>query len=87
MLGVDVILSLIMSSYQQFTELTMTDTARGFSNPAYNETNPETAAVMPAMDSSPSSDHVHVKVANGKTVSRSNSIGEDPDHIEVSKTL
>ena len=80
LLGVDVILSLIMSSYQQFTELTMTDTARGFSNPAYNETNPETA-VMSSMDAAPPSDQV--KVANGKSVSRSNSIGEDPDHIEV----
>ena len=62
-----------MSSYQQFAELTMTDTSTGFSNPAYNVVSESPGAV-----GEPSN-----ITANGKQLSRSNSLGEDPDHIEV----
>ena len=75
-------LSLIMSSYQEFTELTMTDSGRGFSNPAYHD---NTSAQENTASSSPPS--VATVQSNGKTVSRSNSIGEDPDHIEVLKMI
>ena len=75
-------LSLIMSSYQEFTELTMTDSGRGFSNPAYHDNT--SIQENSASSSSPS---VATVQSNGKTVSRSNSIGEDPDHIEVLKMI
>ena len=56
-----------MSGPQDFTDLTTTDSGRGFSNPAYSlTTGVEETPVVP----------------NG--VSRSNSLGQDPDHIEVS---
>ena len=51
----------------------MTDTSTGFSNPAYNVVSESPGAV-----GEPSN-----ITANGKQLSRSNSLGEDPDHIEV----
>ena len=65
-----------MSSYQQFAELTMTDSdaGRGFSNPSYDVSHQEKEK-----PSEESRNGVH----NGKQLSRSNSIGADPDHIEV----
>ena len=81
-----------MTSYQDFTDLTTTDTGRGFSNPAYSLASEETAppaaleepgtpAVTPAVTPAAPA----VTISNGaKPVSRSNSLGQDPDHIEVS---
>jgi len=66
-----------MSSYQQFAELTMTDTeaGRGFSNPSYDVSHQETEKP---------NEEIRNGQQNGKQLSRSNSIGADPDHIEVS---
>ena len=80
-----------MSSQQDFTDLTTTETGRGFSNPAYSLATEDTAAptavpveptVTPAAPAAPPA----VTTSNGgaKAVSRSNSLGQDPDHIEVS---
>ena len=66
-----------MSSYQQFAELTMTDTSTGFSNPAYNVVSEPPGTAGEPGDTT----------ANGKQLSRSNSLGEDPDHIEVNKRV
>ena len=65
-----------MSSYQQFAELTMTDTeaGRGFSNPSYDVSHQETEKP---------NEEIRNGQQNGKQLSRSNSIGADPDHIEV----
>lgn len=72
-----------MSSYQQFAELTMTDTSTGFSNPAYNViSEPGGGGGQEGAVGEPGNN-----TPNGKQLSRSNSLGEDPDHIEVNKRI
>ena len=56
----------------------MTDTSIGFSNPAYNELH------------NGASNHQQQQNGGGAEaaqLSRSNSIGEDPDHIEVGRNI
>merc|ERR1711874_739725 len=77
-----------MTSYQDFTDLTTTETGRGFSNPAYSlateQTDPPAAPVEPVTPAAPA-ETPSVTFSNGaKPASRSNSLGQDPDHIEVS---
>ena len=71
-----------MSSYQQFAELTMTDTSTGFSNPAYNVISEPGGGGGQEGAGDPDN-----TLANDKQLSRSNSLGEDPDHIEVFENL
>lgn len=71
-----------MSSYQQFAELTMTDTSIGFSNPAYNELHNGASNHQQQQQNGGGAE---AGLGSGAAqLSRSNSIGEDPDHIEVS---
>ena len=56
----------------------MTDTSIGFSNPAYNVTHDGGGS-----GGDGDAGHHDLAKTNGKQVSRTNSIGEDPDHIEV----
>ena len=63
----------------------MTDTSTGFSNPAYNvisEPGGGGGGGQEGAVGEPGS-----TMANGKQLSRSNSLGEDPDHIEVNKRI
>ena len=57
----------------------MTDTSTGFSNPAYNViSEPGGGGGHEGAVGEPGNN-----TPNGKQLSRSNSLGEDPDHIEV----
>ena len=58
----------------------MTDTSTGFSNPAYNVISEPGGGG--GQEGEPGN-----TMANGKQLSRSNSLGEDPDHIEVNNRI
>ena len=77
-----------MSSYQQFAELTMTDTGtghRGFGNPSYDLT-VSTNSDGPDTNVTNASTNITTSCQpNGKQLTRSNSIEADPNHIEVIK--
>lgn len=61
----------------------MTDTSTGFSNPAYNViSEPGGGGEQEGAAGEPGN-----TLANGKQLSRSNSLGEDPDHIEVNNRI
>ena len=62
----------------------MTDTSTGFSNPAYNVISEPGGGggVGVGQEGEPGN-----TMANGKQLSRSNSLGEDPDHIEVNNRI
>ena len=55
----------------------MTDTSIGFSNPAYNELH----------NGASNQQQQNGDGAEAAQLSRSNSIGEDPDHIEVGRNI
>ena len=62
----------------------MTDTSTGFSNPAYNVISEPGGGGGGGggQEGEPGN-----TMANGKQLSRSNSLGEDPDHIEVNNRI
>ena len=59
----------------------MTDTSIGFSNPAYNELH------NGASNQQQQQQQQNGGGAEAAQLSRSNSIGEDPDHIEVGRNI
>ena len=74
-----------MSSYIQFEDkdsrIDVTDTSTGFSNPAYSLQNGSTVPAVSVVQNGTGSEE---KPPNGRALSRSSSLGQDPDQIEVS---
>ena len=65
----------------------MTDTSTGFSNPAYNVISEPGAGAGGGGGQEGAAGEPGNNLANGKQLSRSNSLGEDPDHIEVNNRI
>eukprot|EP00092_Neocalanus_flemingeri_P006606 GFUD01007125.1.p1 GENE.GFUD01007125.1~~GFUD01007125.1.p1 ORF type:complete len:594 (-),score=150.38 GFUD01007125.1:72-1853(-) len=74
-----------MSSYEKFEDkdflVDLKDSAVGFSNPAYSSVNGSAVTTGPVIQTEEVSEE---KPSNGRALSRSSSLGQDPDQIEVS---